>query len=145
MKKSFTTALQTAYVSALNGNLEYDGVAVPVTDGIYQGSARNYVLIGNITEVPSDTMDSWGKEVIIDLHIFTKQVGQATKSIANDIANQILGIIFPGGVGIDGIPDIADFQVLNVRQGTSNFVEEPGPDVNIVRMILPIEQTVIQQ
>ena len=145
MKKSFAKALQTAYVTALNGNLTYESANVPVVDGIYHGSAKNYVLIGNINEIPDDTLDSYQKEVIVDLHIFTKQYNAASKDIANDIEAQILPILFPGAIGVHGLGTIADFQILNVRQEASNWVEEPGEGLNIMRKILPIRQTIIQQ
>jgi hypothetical protein len=127
--------LREGLYAALNGN-----ISVPVKDGIGNGQAC--VIVGNITEVPSNTLDNFRTDVIVELDIVTLQKNSYSRDQADTIADEILSILIPS-VDTAGF-SVAGFQVTCVQRIGGNYIDEPSDSGNIVRKILRIQQTLSQ-
>lgn len=126
--------LREGLYAALNG-----AISVPVTDGLGSGDC---VIISGINENSSNTLDNFRTDVIVDLDIVTRQANGYSRDAADGIADEILQILIPA-VDVAGFA-VAGFQVMNVQKVSGNYIDEPGDTENIVRKILRIQQTLIQ-
>ena len=108
--KDCSNSVRTIYVNLLNGNLSYNGKDVPVYgQNPFRTLPQNYVIISSITEQASNTNDSFGNIVSVDIDIFSEQYRINDLSVVDNIAGQILNILIPD-TAVDGFDD-ADFIV----------------------------------
>jgi hypothetical protein len=108
-------AVRTAFFQALDGNLQYQSVAVPIADGLKPPTeATLYVILGSQSGVPKNTFNGWASEESIDLDIISKTDSRGAKEPLDQVAGQILAIICPA-VDRSGIVPQAHVQIINVR------------------------------
>ena len=87
--------LQTAYYSALNGNVTYGGNIVPVYDVVPDGVDYPYIVLADqiVTDRPS-TKDSYISDVLMQVDIVTGFEGAyGGKSMMYDISDSVTNII----------------------------------------------------
>lgn len=97
--KSPSKELQTAYFTALNGNISYGGDNVPVYDVVPNNVAYPYIhLQDQIVNVQPQTKDTYITEVIFQIDIVTGFEGAyGGKSQAYDISNDVMDTIINRG------------------------------------------------
>lgn len=110
--------LNLAVFNALNGNLSWDGDNVPVYDEKRRVNATDNIYVVLSTQQESDapqTSDAFITLSTIDIEILHKTDYEVSKTVVNNISNQILNIIFPTPQ-TNGMPVQDHFQILNVRR-----------------------------
>lgn len=107
-------ALQAAMVTALKGDATLSALLSPagaVYDEVPESAgATRYVTVGDHLSVPDNDLSSFGREVTVTLHVWTKAKGFTTgQAIANRI-NQLLdhqtGALNPAGHRVVSIRNI---------------------------------------
>jgi hypothetical protein len=132
------------YVTALNGNLTYNGKDVPVYGQTpFRTTPQNYVVIGNITETSDNTNHSFGNDVEVVIDIFSEQYRVNDLSVVDNIASQVLNILIPNPA-ITGFSD-ANFQVFPLGRTSSRYLPLQDGDNYVARKIITINNLVNQK
>lgn len=115
LMQDVNTPVRKAWYTLLNGNLSYGGLNVPVQDeklkevnSIY----KHYVILAEQTSTPDESKQGYERQVTINLDIVTKTDNSVSKSIADNIANQILNLLYPT-LHVHALPTPAGWQFLN--------------------------------
>jgi hypothetical protein len=136
--------VRTIYVNALNGNLSYNGKDVPVYgQNPFRTMPQNYVIISSITEVASNTNNSFGNVVNVVIEINSEQYRIYDNSIVDNIASQILNILIPD-TQVDGFDDTY-FEVFPTARTLSTYLPVINGDNFIARKIITISNLVNQK
>jgi hypothetical protein len=131
------------YVTALNGNLSYNGKDVPVYGQVpFRTTPQNYVVIGNITETSDNTNHSFGNDVEVVVDIFSEQYRVNDLSVVDNIASQVLNILIPNPA-ITGFSD-ANFKVFPLGRTSSRYLPLQDGDNYVARKIITINNLVNQ-
>ena len=100
--------LRKAYFTALDGNLTWDGAAVPVVDEKLDVQITDqdvYVIMTAQNEVDANNKSYWARECDIEMRIINRRKATNTKEVVEDASNQVLTILFPTkntvGISID--------------------------------------------
>lgn len=137
-----------AYYQLLNGNLLYNGAGVPVSDDLrkLQDSGSSvYVLLSNQDGVDSSTMQSWDSDESIVLDIVFKAGARANKQVIDNVAGQILALLFPTPTSAAALPRQTGVQINCVRLDTDRYITLTlGQAGTIVRRLLTLKQHVRQ-
>jgi len=142
--KDTSNSVRTIYVNALNGNLSYNSKDVPVYgQNPFRTLPQNYVIISSITEQASNTNDSFGNIVSVDIDIFSEQYRVNDLSVVDNIASQILNILIPD-TKIDGFSD-TDFIVYPMSRTNSVYLPLYNGDNYVARKIITINNLVNQK
>ena len=142
--KDTSNSVRTIYVNALNGNLSYNSKDVPVYgQNPFRTLPKNYVIISSITEQASNTNDSFGNIVSVDIDIFSEQYRVNDLSVVDNIASQILNILIPD-TKIDGFSD-TDFIVYPMSRTNSVYLPLYNGDNYVARKIITINNLVNQK
>ena len=136
--------VRTIYVNALNGNLSYNGKDVPVYgQNPFRTMPQNYVIISSITEVASNTNNSFGNIVDVVIEINSEQYRIYDNSIVDNIASQIVNILIPD-TQVDGFDD-ANFEVFPIGRSSSRYLPLQDGDNYVARKIITINNLVNQK
>jgi hypothetical protein len=136
--------VRVIYVTALNGNLSYNGKDVPVYGQTpFDTTPQNYVVIGNITETSDNTNHSFGNNVEVVIDIFSEQYRVNDLGVVDNIASQILNILIPD-TQVDGFDD-ADFEVFPIGRSSSRYLPLQDGDNYVARKIITINNLVNQK
>jgi len=142
--KDCSNSVRTIYVNALNGYLSYNSKDVPVYgQDPFRTLPQNYVIISSITEQASNTNDSFGNIVSVDIDIFSEQYRVNDLSVVDNIAGQILNILIPD-TKIDGFAD-TDFIVYPMSRTNSLYLPLYKGDNYVARKIITINNLVNQK
>jgi hypothetical protein len=142
--KDCANSVRTIYVNALNGNLSYNSKDIPVYgQDPFRTLPQNYVIISSITEQASNTNDSFGNIVSVDIDIFSEQYRVNDLSVVDNIAGQILNILIPD-TKIDGFSD-SDFIVYPMSRTNSLYLPLYKGDNYVARKIITINNLVNQK
>lgn len=142
--KDCSNSVRTIYVNALNGNLSYNSKDVPVYgQNPFRTLPQNYVIISSITEQASNTNDSFGNIVSVDIDIFSEQYRVNDLSVVDNIAGQILNLLIPD-TKIDGFSD-SDFIVYPMSRTNSLYLPLYNGDNYVARKIITINNLVNQK
>jgi hypothetical protein len=107
-------ALQVAVFAALNGN-----VGAGVYDAVPQGAAAPYVVIGEGTERPWDTMTDEGSEETMTLHVWSRTAGSRQ-------VKQVMAAV--DGVLHDATLTLAGAQMVSLRREFVEVLKEPDAE-----------------
>jgi hypothetical protein len=143
--KDINQPVRKAFYARLNGQLSYDGSNVPVCDEtlIESISNNNYVILGSQSDTGDSTKSSNDRHANITLDIVTKQGQSATKDIADNIADQILTLLFTTP-HVHTLPVQSGFQFLNLTLQSSNDIRlSLLPAQNVYRRILTFSLRVV--
>lgn len=142
--KDGSNSVRTIYVSALNGNISYNGQDVPVYGQTpFRTTPKNYVVISSITETAINTNQSFGNNVDVVIDIFSEQYRTYENSVVDNIAGQILNILIPD-TAVDGFDD-ADFEVFPTARTSSTYLPLQNGDNFVARKIITISNLVNQK
>lgn len=139
--------LRTAYYQLLNGNLLYNGAGVPVSDDLKKlqdTGATAYVLLSNQDGADGSTFQSWDSDENITLDIVFKATARANKQVVDNIAGQILSLLFPSP-GHSALPRQTGVQINCVRLSADRYITLTlGQAQTMVRRLLILKQHVRQ-
>jgi len=142
--KDASNSVRTIYVSALNGNISYNGQDVPVYGQTpFRTTPKNYVVISSITETAINTNQSFGNNVDVVIDIFSEQYRIYDNAVVDNIAGQILNILIPD-TAVDGFDD-ADFEVFPTARTSSTYLPLQNGDNFVARKIITISNLVNQK
>lgn len=142
--KDCSNNIRTIYVNALNGNIFFNGVDVPVYGQTpFRTTPKNYVVISSITETAVNTNQSFGNNVDVVIDIFSEQYRIYDNSVVDNIAGQILNILIPD-TAVDGFDD-ADFEVFPTARTSSTYVPLQSGENFVARKIITISNLVNQK
>ena len=132
------------YISALNGNLTYSGNNVPVYGQTpFVTTPKNYVVIGEITEISDNTNHSFGNDVDVIIDIFSEQYRTYDNSVVDNIASQILNLLIPSP-SVSGFSD-TNFFVYPTARTSSRYLPIENGDNFVARKIITISNLVNQK
>lgn len=142
--KDCSNNVRTIYVNALSGNLSYNSKDIPVYgQDPFKTLPQNYVIISSITEQSTNTNDSFGNIVNVDIDIFCEQYRVNDLSIVDNISSQILNLLIPD-TKIDGFSD-SDFIVYPMSRTNSVYLPLYNGDNYVARKIITINNLVNQK
>lgn len=142
--KDINKPIRLAFFDLLNGNLNYDGENVPVSDEKLNETANYYVLLTNQSSTPDETKQSFDREASITIDIVTKTPDSVTKDIADDIAHQILTLLRPTP-NTHALPTPATWQFLNLRLTDDRYLPfSIGQTDSVMRRIMQFSFRVVQ-
>lgn len=115
--------VRTAFFQALNGNLTYNSVPVPVSDDIkpFGSTSPIYVILASQSGAEKNTFSGWASDENIDLDIIFKASTQASKQPLDLVAAQILNLICPS-VTASGLAPQPGMQFLNVKLQSDRYL-----------------------
>ncbi len=141
--------LRTAYYNALNGQLTYGGNPVPVGDEMepFAATSSLYVILAAQSGAFDNTFSSWGSIEEFNIDIVNKTSSRNSKAPVDDVASQILAILFPDPThkGTTGLADQPGMQINCVYLYASRYIPLSLNNSNVVmRRILTFKQKVLQ-
>lgn len=115
--------VRKAFYEALNGNLLYNAVQVPVSDDIKPtgNTSPIYVILATQTGAEKNTFSGWASDETIDLDIIFKASTQASKQPLDLVAAMIIEIICPT-ITTSGLPAQPGMQFLNVKLQSDRYL-----------------------
>lgn len=90
--------LRASYFDALDGNLTWDGAAVPVVDEKLDTQITDqdvYIIMTSQNEIDANNKSYWARECDIELVIVNRRKATNTKEVVEDVSNQVLTLLFP--------------------------------------------------
>ena len=111
-------ALQTAIYERLSGDAPLGALITGVFDEVPEGQAAPYVVIGEVTEVPSEAHDRSGIDASLVLNIWSryrgyKQAAQILREVDRLLHRQTL--------------TVSGFTKVSVAQEMHQFLRDPDP------------------
>lgn len=146
--KNTQKPFRLAIWNALDGNLSYNSIPVPVTDEkkLQSDQSKIYVIFGRQTETPTERNDStWITQSTIDLLIISKTFSETSKDIVNDLSDDILQLLLTTPQ-INGFTDPLGFQVQNIELAFSETgtMRMNSTDIMLTQL-LTITAQIVQQ
>lgn len=142
--KDSSNSVRTIYVNALNGNITYNSVNVPVYGQTpFRTTPKNYVVIGSIVEIGENTNHSFSNNVDVVIDIFSEQYRIYDNAVVDNIASQILNILIPD-TNVNGFSD-ADFDVFPMSRTSSQYLPLQDGENFVARKIITISNLVNQK
>lgn len=139
-----SNSVRSIYVATLNGNLSYSGKNVPVFgQTAFVTTPKNYVVIGNITEISDNTNHSFGNDVEVVIDIFSEQYRVYDNAVVDNIASQILNLLIPSP-SVSGFSD-TNFFVYPIARTSSRYLPIENGDNFVARKIITISNLVNQK
>lgn len=131
--------IRQAFYEALNGNLTYNAVAVPLFDEMADTTASVYVILSTQTTTDYPTLNGLNTNETILLDIVHKTGFSITKDAIDNVSTQVLSIIIPTA-GQHGLPDVG-IQFSNVRVESINTITfQIGLVRKLIRFSLKVNQ-----
>lgn len=135
--------VRSTYVGALNGNISYNGINVPVYGQTpFETTPQNYVVIGNIVESADNNNQRFNNNVDVTIEIYSEQYRTNDLSIVDNITSQVLDIMIEN-TDIYGF-ETAYFQIFPKQRTLSNYSSLQKGDNFIARKIIIINNLVNQ-
>jgi hypothetical protein len=140
--------IKSAYFTALDGFITYNGSTIPVYDEEADETGGDYYII--ISTIVDADLPNKGKfmnevEVLIDVVSQNNFRVDLVKGIVDAITQKVLNQILPS-INTTSLSDNADFQIVDVRKSASQHV--PILDTGtkkIVRRLTRFTQIIIEK
>ena len=90
--------LRKSYFDALDGNLTWDGGAVPVVDEKLDVQITDqdvYIIMTAQNEVDANNKTYWARECDIELRIINRRKATNTKEVVENVSDQVLTLLYP--------------------------------------------------
>jgi hypothetical protein len=90
--------IRKAYYTVLNESVFIEGAPIPIVDEKLDQQISEhdlYMLIGGQTENGTDNKTHWVREVDLVITVINRRKATNTKTVIEDISNQIMQIVFP--------------------------------------------------
>lgn len=111
-------AVRKSFYQLLNGQLTFGGNPVPISEGmkIPGNISPIYVILDGQTSAPKYVFNGWASDETIDLDINFKAGAAVARSTLDQIAGQILALLYPdpANTGLYGLPAQPGVQFLNL-------------------------------
>jgi hypothetical protein len=126
-------AIRKGFYNALNNAIAIPGDPinkVPVVDEKLDLNITEhdlYMLIGGQQAAAANTKSTWGKEVDLNITIVNRRKATNTKTIIEDIADQMLQILFPTRTTF-GLSVSAPFRLSYVKYISDSYTFEKIAD-----------------
>src|ERR1035438_6174007 len=137
--------LRTAYYQLLFNALTYNETTIPVSDELTKQAdlnAKLYVLLGAMSGQDAGTFSSFNSKEQMTIQIVFKSSAQTSKIPLDNIAGQILGLLFPAP-GFNGLPAQAGISILTAQKTVDRYID---PSINngitIIRRVMTINHNV---
>lgn len=120
------TPVRKAIYDALNGNILIEGAPVPFVDEKLDRlitETDTWVLLNSQDEVQQNVKSHWATEVTVTLLVVNKRQATITKTIIEDVTNQILQILQPTKT-VSGITLPAPFMLSYLNTQTADYQAE---------------------
>jgi len=140
--------IKSAYYTALDGAITYNGSTIPVYDEEADETGGDYyIIVSTITDadLPNKAKFMNDVEVIIDVVSQNNWRVDLVKQIVDAITAKVLDRIIPS-IGTTNLSGNADFQIVDVRKESSQHV--PILDTGtkkIVRRLTRFTQIIIEK
>jgi hypothetical protein len=140
--------IKSAYYTALDGAITYNGSTIPVYDEEADETGGDYYIV--ISTIVDADLPNKGKfmnevEVLIDVISQNNWRVDLVKQIVDAITAKVLNTIIPS-INTTSLPGNADFQIVDVRKSASQHV--PILDTGtkkIVRRLTRFTQIIIEK
>lgn len=141
--------LRTAYFQALDGQLFYDGKPVPIGDEMapFGDDVSLYVIIAGQSDGQENTFQSWGSFEELNLDIINKTTARNSKEPLDNVAGQILAILFPdpANKGVSGLPAQPGIQINSPVLSSNRYIPLSLNSSNsVLRRIMTFKQHILQ-
>lgn len=137
-------SVRTLYITALNGNITYNGKSVPVYGQTPFGTTpQYYIIIGDINEVANNTNHTFQNQVEVVVDIFAEQYRVYDNSVVDNITSQVLNLLIPS-TNVNGFDD-ANFEVFPTSRTSSRYLPVINGDNFVARKIITISNLVNQK
>lgn len=139
--------LRSAIFQALNNTVVVNSATIPVFDEIrsVSSTANLFILLSTQQETQNDTDDTFMTLSSIDIEVVHKSGASVSKDVMDDVGNAILTILFPSAWN-EGIVQPSLMEIKNLRRDrTITRVVELSPTETVLRKIITISATIIQQ
>lgn len=113
--------LRSAIYTALNGNITYNSVNVPVYDERVPGNTTSNLFIALSTQQETDIDENdctWVTDSTIDFDIVNKTMSEVSKDINDTVYESVLEILLPTRLTV-GLSTPSGFQLLNGKRLSS--------------------------
>ena len=135
--------VRSTYVGALNGNISYNSVNVPVYGQTpFETTPQNYIVIGSIFENSDNNNQRFSNSVDVTIEIYSEQYKTNDLSIVDNISSQILDILIDNP-SIPGF-ETAYFQIFPKARTSSTYSPLVKGNNFIARKIIIINNLVNQ-
>lgn len=138
-------AVRMSFFDALNGELTYNSVAVPISDMKLETDAPVYVLITRQTATLSpQNYDTFIWETTLTLEIHSVHQDSVTKDIVDEVGEQIEQIIIGTSPQDNGLVQQEGWVIDNVYLSNSSYGGDylKHGDSNYVIKLLTFTQTI---
>lgn len=91
-------AVRKGFYTALNGNITIEGAPIPIVDEKLDLDITEhdlYMLIGGQQANAANTKSTWAKEVDLNITVVNRRKSTNSKTIIENIADQMLRVLFP--------------------------------------------------
>jgi hypothetical protein len=140
--------IKSAYYTALDGAITYNGSTIPVYDEEADETGGDYYIV--ISTIVDADLPNKGKfmnevEVLIDVVSQNNWRVDLVKQIVDSITAKVLNVIIPS-ISTTGLAGNSDFQIVDVRKGSSQHI--PILDTGtkkIVRRLTRFTQIIIEK
>lgn len=139
--KSPETILRDAVFTALDGQVSYNSVVVPVYSGKADPGDNLYIVMEETSSFEGSNKQGFGNEVTMTLEIVHFQDRATTYKATDSVYNDMMQILLPS-VNTPGFTLAAGWQAVKVRVDTSDFLEQA--EQTIVRRIIRLKATIYQ-
>ena len=139
--KSPETILRDAVFTALDGQITYNAVTIPVYGGKADLGTDLYIVMEETNSFEGSNKQGFGNEVTLTLEIVHFQDRATTYKATDSIYNDMMEILLPS-VNTPGFTLAAGWQAVKVRVDTSDFLEQA--EQTIVRRIIRLKATIYQ-
>lgn len=114
--QDYGTEVRKAYYNALDGNITYNALPVPVVDEKLDETTENdvYVLLGEQSENDRSNKTYFAADVNLNIYIIQRTEATVTKEAVENISNQISTIIKPT-VRSHGLTIASPFKIVLVK------------------------------
>jgi len=140
--------VRTAYYQLLNGNLTSNSNPVPIGDELrkFLDTENIYVILSSQSGVNDSNFRYFGSTEDIVIDIVFKAASRANKQVLDDVANQILNLVFPtDNPSVNNLPTQSGAQFLNVQLKDSRYMNlSLNNSSTVIRRLLTFRQTIVQ-
>lgn len=142
--KNYVGELVKAYYQLLAGNITYNSQEVKIYNVAVDANDRfHYIQLRPESETDASNKSSFVTNPVIIADILTLHDGAIDASIVEDIDNQMRQLLFPTRQGI--VIDESDYQVLNIKAESSNYLEGLNGSKHEHRKITRFTNRIVQK
>lgn len=123
-------AVRKGFFSALNNQVTIEGSPIPIVDEKLDLNITEhdlYMLIGGQVSTAVNTKSTWGKEVDLNITVVNRRKATNSKTIIENIADQVLQILFPTRTTF-GLTIEAPFKLSYVKYVSDSYQFEKLAD-----------------